>query len=128
MDQHLAGQVGGRGSRSGDCALTPARYQALLAERATGVRLDLREDRVRVAAPAGLVIRLWNGATTTLHIGDGVENTLLLLPTARPATAAAVFTNGDRLATGWLGGRTPRSAAEPAAGRVPAAAAARSGV
>ncbi|WAX78761.1 hypothetical protein [Streptomyces sp. KMM 9044] len=91
-----------------DCALPPDRYRALLAERATGVRLDLREDRARVTAPPGSVIRLWNGATTTLHSGDGEENTLLL-PPADPSdlsagrTGVAVFTRGDRLGTGRPG-------------------------
>jgi helicase len=98
----------------GDCALTPDRYHALLAERATGVRPDLRDDRVRVAAPSSSVIRLWNGATTTLHIGDDEETTLLLPPdvpsdgrygNSAGNSGAAVFTRGgDRLATGWLGG------------------------
>lgn len=92
-----------------DCALPPDRYRALLAERATGVHLHLREDRFRVAAPPGSVIRLWNGATTTLHSGDG-EATTLLLPPDDPSdnsagnSGAAVFTRGgDRLGTGWLG-------------------------
>lgn len=92
-----------------DCALPPDRYRALLAERATGVRLDLREDRFRVATPPGSVIRLWNGTTTTLHSGDG-EATTLLLPPDDPSdnsagnSGAAVFTRGgDRLGTGWLG-------------------------
>ncbi|WP_251075098.1 DEAD/DEAH box helicase [Streptomyces sp. ISL-12] len=91
-----------------DCTLPPDRYRELLAERATGVRLDLREDRVRVTAPPGSVIRLWNGTTTTLHSGDGEENTLLLPPDdpsdlSAGRTGAAVFTRGDRLGTGWLG-------------------------
>ncbi|KUO16838.1 DEAD/DEAH box helicase [Streptomyces dysideae] len=98
-----------------DCALPPDRYRALLAERATGVRLDLREDdgEVRVVAPPGAVIRLWNGATTTLRIGDGEESTLLLPPDDAADgpygdlagnCGAAVFTRvGDRVATGWLG-------------------------
>jgi len=94
-----------------DCALPPDRYRALLAERATGVRLDLREDdgEVRVAAPPGSVIRLWNGATTTLHSGDGEATTLLLPPddssdNSAGNSGAAVFTRGgDRLGTGWLG-------------------------
>ncbi|WP_342211074.1 MULTISPECIES: DEAD/DEAH box helicase [unclassified Streptomyces] len=92
-----------------DCALPPDRYRALLAERATGVRLDLMEDRVRVTAPPGSVIRLWNGATTTLHRGDGEATTLLLPPddlsdNSAGNSGAAVFTRGgDRLGTGWLG-------------------------
>lgn len=98
----------------GDCALTPDRYHALLAERATGVRLDFQEDegKVQVTAPTGSVIRLWNGASTTLHIGDGEETTLLLPPdgpsdNSAGHSGAAVFTRGgDRLATGWLGAYT----------------------
>lgn len=98
-----------------DCALPPGRYRVLLAERATGVHLDLREDdgEVRVAAPPGTVIRLWNGAMTTLSISDGEESTLLLPPddaadgpygALAGNCGAAVFTRGgDRVATGWLG-------------------------
>ncbi|MFD9565237.1 hypothetical protein [Streptomyces sp. NPDC059994] len=104
----------------GDRALPPDRYHALLAERATGVRLDLQEDRVRVAAPPGSVIRLWNGATTTLHIGDGEETTLLLPPggpsdSSAGDSGAAVFTR----ATGWRrggSGRMRRSVFDPGAG------------
>ncbi|MDK0518346.1 DEAD/DEAH box helicase [Streptomyces sp. ML-6] len=92
----------------GDCALPPDRYRALLAERATGVRLTLQNDTVRAWAPPGAVIRLWNGATTVLHLADG-EETALLLPPADPADpsagrcGAAAFTRADRLAAGWLG-------------------------
>ncbi|MFJ9908911.1 IS3 family transposase [Streptomyces sp. NPDC101152] len=75
------------------------RYRALLAERATGVHLDLRKDRFRVVAPLGSVIRLWNGATTILHSGHG-EATTLLSPPEDPSvnsagnSGAAVFTRG----------------------------------
>ncbi|MFF9851855.1 DEAD/DEAH box helicase [Streptomyces litmocidini] len=91
-----------------DCALSPDRYRALLAERATGTRLTLQDDTVRVWAPPGAAIRLWNGTTTSLHLADG-EETTLLLPPSDPAgppagsRGAAVFTRGDRLASGWLG-------------------------
>ncbi|OKJ23395.1 DEAD/DEAH box helicase [Streptomyces sp. CB02130] len=92
----------------GDCAISRDGYRALLAERVTGTRLTLQGEEVRVWAPPGAAIRLWSGATTTLHIADG-EETTLLLPPAGPAGAgdgcrgAAVFTRGDRLASGWLG-------------------------
>ncbi|MFI1783650.1 DEAD/DEAH box helicase [Streptomyces rubiginosohelvolus] len=92
----------------GDCAISRDGYRALLAERVTGTRLTLAGEEVRVWAPPGAAIRLWSGATTTLHIADG-EETTLLLPPAGPAGAgdgchgAAVFTRGDRLASGWLG-------------------------
>ncbi|MFF2862415.1 DEAD/DEAH box helicase [Streptomyces rubiginosohelvolus] len=92
----------------GDCAISRDGYRALLAERATGTRLTLQGEEVRVWAPPGAAIRLWSGATTTLHLADG-EETTLLLPPAGPAGAgdgcrgAAVFTRGDRLASGWLG-------------------------
>ena len=103
----------------GDYALPPDRYHALLAERATCVRPDLREDegKVRVAAPPGAVIRLWNGATTTVRIGDGEETMLLLPPDGPPgglshglsyasadSSGAAVFTrSGEWVATGEEG-------------------------
>ncbi|MEU6940788.1 DEAD/DEAH box helicase [Streptomyces rubiginosohelvolus] len=92
----------------GDCAISRDGYRALLAERVTGTRLALQGEEVRVWAPPGAAIRLWSGATTTLHIADG-EETTLLVPPAGPAGAgdgcrgAAVFTRGDRLASGWLG-------------------------
>ncbi|MGW1192039.1 DEAD/DEAH box helicase [Streptomyces sp. NPDC002559] len=91
-----------------DCALPPDRYRALLAERVTGTCLTVQNDTVRAWAPPGAVIRLWNGATTTLHLADG-EETTLFLPPADPADpsagccGAAVFTRADRLAAGWLG-------------------------
>ncbi|MFD4747728.1 DEAD/DEAH box helicase [Streptomyces rubiginosohelvolus] len=89
----------------GDCAISRDGYRALLAERVTGTRLTLQGEEVRVWAPPGAAIRLWSGATTTLHIADG-EETTLLLPPAGPGDGcrgAAVFTRGDRLASGWLG-------------------------
>ncbi|MGQ4731483.1 DEAD/DEAH box helicase [Streptomyces sp. Ju416(a)] len=92
----------------GECAISRDGYRALLAERVTGTRLTLQGEEVRVWAPPGAAIRLWSGAATTLHIADG-EETTLLLPPAGPADAgdgcrgAAVFTRGDRLASGWLG-------------------------
>ncbi|WP_258045179.1 DEAD/DEAH box helicase [Streptomyces sp. SM11] len=95
-------------TRPSDCVISQDHYRALLAERATGTRMALQDGEARVWAPPGAVIRLWNGASTTLHIGDG-EETTLLLPPADPADAsagcrgAAVFTRGDRLAAGWLG-------------------------
>ncbi|MFF1297063.1 MULTISPECIES: DEAD/DEAH box helicase [unclassified Streptomyces] len=92
----------------GDCVLSPDRYRALLAERVTGIQLALQGDAVRGTAPPGVVIRLWNGATTTLHSGDGEEGVLLLPPPgpfdpSAGRTGAAVFTRGDRVGTGWLG-------------------------
>lgn len=92
----------------GDCALTPDRYRALLAERVTGVHLALQGDEVRVTAPPGSVIRLWNGATTTLRTADGEETTLLLPPDdpsdpSAGRSGAVVFTRGDRVGAGWLG-------------------------
>ncbi|MFB6815094.1 DEAD/DEAH box helicase [Streptomyces sp. NPDC056347] len=95
----------------GGCALPPDRYRALLAERVTGTRLTVEDDKVRVWAPPGAVIRLWNGAATALHLADG-EETTLLLPPADPADpsagsrGAAAFTRADRLAAGWLGAYT----------------------
>ncbi|MFI0828289.1 DEAD/DEAH box helicase [Streptomyces roseolus] len=89
-----------------DCALPPEGYRTLLAERATGTRLTVDDDTVRVSAPPGTVIRLWNGATTTFH--HAAAETTLPLPPADPTDpsagrrGAAVFTRGDRLAAGWL--------------------------
>ncbi|MFJ3970171.1 DEAD/DEAH box helicase [Streptomyces parvus] len=88
----------------GDCAISRDGYRALLGERVTGTRIALQGEEVRVWAPPGAAIRLWSGAATTLHIADGEEATLLL-PPAGPAggcRGAAVFTRGDRLASGWL--------------------------
>ncbi|MFB8141104.1 DEAD/DEAH box helicase [Streptomyces parvus] len=89
----------------GDCAISRDGYHALLAERVTGTRLTLQGEEVRVWAPPGAVIRLWSGPTTTLHIADGEETTLLLPPAGAgdECRGAAVFTRGDRLASGWLG-------------------------
>jgi helicase len=92
----------------GDCALTVDRYRALLAERATGVHLALQGDAVRVTAPPGSVIRLWNGATTTLRTADGEETTLRLPPDglsdpSAGRSGAVVFTRGDGVGAGWLG-------------------------
>ncbi|WP_354596479.1 DEAD/DEAH box helicase [Streptomyces sp. JL1001] len=88
----------------GDCAISRDGYRALLAERVTGTRIALQGEEVRVWAPPGAAIRLWSGAATTLHTSDGEESTLLL-PPAGPGDGcrgAAVFTRGDRLASGWL--------------------------
>ncbi|MYX00689.1 MULTISPECIES: DEAD/DEAH box helicase [unclassified Streptomyces] len=88
----------------GACALSRDGYRALLAERVTGTRLTLQGEEVRVWAPPGAAIRLWSGAATTLHIADGEETTLLLPPAGAGdgCRGAAVFTRGDRLASGWL--------------------------
>ncbi|MFE9043386.1 DEAD/DEAH box helicase [Streptomyces sp. NPDC007818] len=94
----------------GDCALPADRYRALLAERATGTRLTLEGDKVRMWAPPGAAVRLWNGTATTLHSAED-EEVLLPLPPPDPADppsptadrrGAAVFTRGDRVASGWL--------------------------
>ncbi|MEV8450240.1 DEAD/DEAH box helicase [Streptomyces parvus] len=91
----------------GDCAISRDGYRALLAERVTGTRIALQGEEVRVWAPPGAAIRLWSGAATTLHIADGEETTLLLPPAGQAGAGdgcrgAAVFTRGDRLASGWL--------------------------
>ncbi|UCA50254.1 DEAD/DEAH box helicase [Streptomyces sp. WA6-1-16] len=91
----------------GDCAISRDGYRALLAERVTGTRIVLQGEEVRVWAPPGTAIHLWSGAATTLHIADGEETTLLLPPAGQAGAGdgcrgAAVFTRGDRLASGWL--------------------------
>ncbi|MEV8006030.1 DEAD/DEAH box helicase [Streptomyces parvus] len=91
----------------GDCAISRDGYRALLAERVTGTRIALQGEEVRVWAPPGAAIHLWSGAATTLHIADGEETTLLLPPAGQAGAGdgcrgAAVFTRGDRLASGWL--------------------------
>ncbi|MFI7894643.1 DEAD/DEAH box helicase [Streptomyces sp. CACIS-1.16CA] len=91
----------------GDCAISRDGYRALLAERVTGTRIALQGEEVRVWAPPGTAIHLWSGAATTLHIADGEETTLLLPPAGQAGAGdgcrgAAVFTRGDRLASGWL--------------------------
>ncbi|OSC74534.1 DEAD/DEAH box helicase [Streptomyces sp. BF-3] len=91
----------------GDCAISRDGYRALLAERVTGTRIVLQGEEVRVWAPPGTAIHLWSGAATALHIADGEETTLLLPPAGQAGAGdgcrgAAVFTRGDRLASGWL--------------------------
>ncbi|MFF3581128.1 hypothetical protein [Streptomyces mirabilis] len=92
----------------GTCVLSPDRYCALLAERVICVHLNLQDAAVKVAASPDSVVRLWIGETTTLRIADGVETTLLLPPPDPPCpsagnSGAAVFTGGNRLATGRIG-------------------------
>ncbi|WP_328398190.1 hypothetical protein OHS70_16555 [Streptomyces sp. NBC_00390] len=72
-----------------------------------------------MAAPPGSVIRLWNGATTTLHIGDGEETTLLMPPDdpsdiSAGNSGAAVSTRGG---DGLVGGVRGDAFLTPAPGR-----------
>ncbi|MCZ0992555.1 hypothetical protein O1L44_04670 [Streptomyces noursei] len=62
---------------------------------------------MRVEAPHGAVICLWDGATTVRYTTDG-QPAHLEYPTPAPddpstgRRGAAVFTHGDRFAAGWL--------------------------
>ncbi|WP_338064007.1 DEAD/DEAH box helicase [Streptomyces noursei] len=90
-----------------DSALAPERYQALLKLRATGAAFTSHPGSVRVEAPHGAVICLWDGATTVRYTADGQSARLEYPRTAPddPSTGrrgAAVFTHGDRFAAGWL--------------------------
>lgn len=90
-----------------DSALPPERYQALLKQRATGAAFALHSGSVRVEAPHGAVICLWDGATTVRYMADG-PSARLEHPLADPddpstgRRGAAVFTRGDHFAVGWL--------------------------
>ncbi|WP_342778265.1 DEAD/DEAH box helicase [Streptomyces botrytidirepellens] len=90
-----------------DSALSPERYRALLKQRATGTVFAPHSCSVRVDAPNGATICLWNGATTARYVSDGTPTRLDYPPAASddPSSGrrgAAVFTRGDRFAAGWL--------------------------
>lgn len=88
------------------CVLSPDQYASLLAERAMSVRFSQPEGvqgPVEVDAPAGSVVRVWNGAHTVSQPGTG-GRVVLRAPTA-PGSGpygTAVFTRGDHAADGWL--------------------------
>ncbi|MET8974375.1 DEAD/DEAH box helicase [Streptomyces sp. NPDC004539] len=88
-----------------DCALPLNRYRALLQERATGSELSLDGGVAHVLAPPRSAIRVWNGAATAFQVSDG-RTAEILVPHSTTlsgeSTGVAVFTWGDRLATGWL--------------------------
>ncbi|MCH0542671.1 DEAD/DEAH box helicase [Streptomyces sp. MUM 203J] len=89
------------------CALSPARYRALLADRTTGTRIADAPGGAEVTGPPGATVCLWNGNVTVRHTADGSP---LALACPAPAggdpgagrTGAAVFTRGDRTGGGWL--------------------------
>ena len=90
-----------------DSAITPARYQALLGQRATGTALTRHSGSLRVEAPHGAVICLWDGATTIRYVSDGTPALLDYPPgnpddSSRGRRGGAVFTRGDRHAAEWL--------------------------
>ncbi|WP_459651503.1 DEAD/DEAH box helicase [Kitasatospora sp. Ki12] len=88
------------------CRLTSADYRTLLSNRSTGTEITLHTDRAHVRAPRGAVVITWNGAATARHISVG---TVVEVSYSAPGqddpsagdTGAAVFTRGDRTATGW---------------------------
>ncbi|GAA2309408.1 DEAD/DEAH box helicase [Streptomyces kunmingensis] len=104
-----------------DCVLPPGRYRALLQQRTTGVVLTEDGDTVRVEAPQGAVVNVWNGKSTVRHFSDGTPARL-----AYPAaveddpsggrTGAAVFTRGDHRAAGWLAAYNEAEEAHSAVG------------
>ncbi|WP_079158576.1 DEAD/DEAH box helicase [Streptomyces caniscabiei] len=90
-----------------DSAITPARYQALLKQRATGTALTPHSGSLRVETPHGTMICLWDGATTIRYVSDGTPAILDYPPgdpddPSRGRRGSAVFTRGDRHAAGWL--------------------------
>ncbi|MFI9599932.1 DEAD/DEAH box helicase [Streptomyces sp. NPDC052043] len=90
-----------------DSALSPERYRALLKQRATGAAFASGPGSLRVEAPHGAVICLWDGATTVRYAADGTSARLdhpLRDPDdpSKGRRGAAVFTRGDRFAAGWL--------------------------
>ncbi|ARZ66678.1 DEAD/DEAH box helicase [Streptomyces albireticuli] len=99
-----------------DSALSPERYRALLNQRTTGAAFTPHSGSVRVDAPHGAVICLWDGASTVRYAADGTR-AVLDHPPATPddpsagRRGAAVFTRGDRLAAGWLAAYTGAGAA-----------------
>ncbi|CAM5661321.1 hypothetical protein GCM10010329_24280 [Streptomyces spiroverticillatus] len=93
-----------RGTRAPTgCALSPDRYLALLADRATGVSLDVTPSAVRAEAPAGTVVRVWEGTAVREWASEG-EPSEVDYPSGAPAghRGAAVFTRGDYWGGGWL--------------------------
>lgn len=90
-----------------DSALPAERYRVLLKQRATGAVLTPVPGGVRVEAPHGAVITLWDGATTVRYASDGAPARLEYpLPSLEDSSTgrrrAVVFTRGDRFAAGWL--------------------------
>ncbi|AYA20066.1 DEAD/DEAH box helicase [Streptomyces alfalfae] len=90
------------------CALPDQRYRQLLAERTTGALLTPGPDGVLVrGCPRGATVQLWDGTSVESH---PPEHSPVDIPYPRPAPddpqlghrGAAVFTRGDRCATGWL--------------------------
>ncbi|GGR05727.1 hypothetical protein [Kitasatospora griseola] len=92
----------------GACRLTPADYRTLLAIRTTGTTVTLHPDHARITGPCGAIAVTWNGTAHTRHT---IGNTPVALPYPSPVpddpsagrTGVAVFTRGDRTATGWGG-------------------------
>jgi ATP-dependent DNA helicase len=89
--------------RPHDCRLPDDDYQALLRDRATGVKIERQTDHVTASGPDGSVLVTWRGsryARTPMARGEAV--TAFAEGDGDPG--AAVFTwRGDYQVTGWLG-------------------------
>ncbi|KPI02905.1 DEAD/DEAH box helicase domain protein [Actinobacteria bacterium OK074] len=96
------------GGRPELCRISEEEYTALLRERTTGSRVDLREKEIVWQAPVGHSVVVWNGPHYHRTVSDGEEHT-----TPSPLTeeengnnlqqGIAVFSRrGDGVATGWL--------------------------
>ncbi|MBZ3915265.1 DEAD/DEAH box helicase [Streptomyces acidiscabies] len=95
------------GGRPAQCQISDDAYTALLRERTTGSRADLREQEAVWQAPIGHTVVIWNGPHAHYAVSDGEENT-----TPFPSEEGmgedsqlglAIFSRrGDSVATGWL--------------------------
>lgn len=90
-----------------NCQLPADVYQALLDSRTTGTEITPVPAGLRIRAPQGAQICLWNGAATTWMSGTGAAHDLSYPQNEAPCppnyrVGAAVFTRNDRLGEGWL--------------------------
>ncbi|MGI3224563.1 hypothetical protein ACRJ4B_12035 [Streptomyces sp. GTA36] len=96
------------GRRPGLCRISEEEYAALLRERTTGSRVDLREQEAVWRAPVGQSVVVWNGPHCHRMVSDGEEHTTQFPPAEEepgnnsPPGLAVFSRRGDSIATGWL--------------------------